>query len=120
MLPQIPRVTGNHPLSDMETIHLLCEVEAYPRPTITWLVRNLATVRVVLSTSRISIYNTSDVYTDGGKPYSNSILVINDVNFKDSGDYLCIARANMHTAVQSDAHRVTVVCKTHQSSIQRE
>ena len=114
MFPKVPEITGNHMFTDNETINLLCRVESYPQPSIVWLFRSSTTTRVILTTSRISISQT-EFHIENGRPYSSYALVVDEVNTKDNGDYLCTVNAAMDTGssrhsttVQTSAHTVTI------------
>ena len=110
MLPKVPEITGSYSFSNEEVLYLRCQVEAYPQPSVVWIIRNPTTMRIVVPTARVSVASTP-LTINNGNPYSRSELNINGVNSKDGGDYLCTATADRYSLVQSSTHTVTIVCK---------
>ena len=66
-------------------ITLICAVLARPKPTITWLKRDTGELRLLMNSSRILVSTTYDEHTFTHR----SILVIQDAQEADSGEYLC-------------------------------
>ena len=111
VLPSVSEISGSVMFSSEQTISLSCQVEAYPQPTIIWAFKTDTITQNVLYTSRISVLST-DLTVEEGHPYSRSQLIINNVNYNDNGDYLCIATAaDKNSTAQSRAHSITVTSK---------
>ena len=122
VLPRVTDMTGNYSFSNEETLHVWCRVEAYPQPSLVWIVRNSRTMRRILPSTRASIGSTFFII-DSGNPYSRSELTIDNVNSDDSGEYICAATADRYSLIRSGSHPVTVICKfflTCKCSVDRE
>jgi hypothetical protein len=103
-------MTGSYSFSREETLHVWCRVEAYPQPSLVWMVRNRSTMRRILPTTRASVGSTLFMI-DSETPYSRSELTIDNVNSDDDGEYICAATADRYSFVRSGSHSVTVICK---------
>ena len=85
-------------------------MEAYPQPSLVWIVRYSTTMRRLLPTTRTSL--GSIIFSvDNGNPYTRSELTIDNLNLSDGGDYICAATADKYSFVRSSAHSITVICK---------
>lgn len=78
-------ITGSNTAIEGKAITLICAVVVSPKPTITWLKRNTEELRLLRNSSRISVNNSYNghIFTH------HSILVIQDAQEADSGEYLC-------------------------------
>lgn len=78
-------ITGSNTAVEGAALTLICVVVVSPKPTVTWLKRNVGELRLLMNSSRISV---SSIY-DGHTFTHRSVLVIQDAHEADSGEYLC-------------------------------
>ena len=110
VLPKVTDMTGNYSFSNEETLHVWCRIEAYPQPSLAWIIRKFKTIRRILPTTRASVGSPFFII-DSGNPYLRSQLTIDNVNPDDSGEYICAATADRYSLVRSGSYPVTVICK---------
>ena len=91
-------------VSELETALLLCRVLANPKPTFTWLKRETGELRVLTNTSRVLISTNQEAAM-----YSHqSMMVIENAQATDSGEYLCEVENSVSTSVDLSSILVTV------------
>ena len=100
-------------VSELETALLRCQVLANPKPTFMWLKRETRELRVLTNTSRVSIYTNQEATM-----YSHqSMMVIDNAQASDSGEYLCEVENSVSTSVALSSILVTINGETEITSI---
>lgn len=83
MLDHRPKVASNVGSS---SVHLLCQVQAYPRPNFEWSLRDMP---IIGGDSKYEMNVTSITNAANGNDIYQGMLRINDVKDSDYGDYAC-------------------------------
>lgn len=74
-------------ISESDILWLMCDVRAYPTPTVSWIKSSSTESTVILNGTRTEI--TVELLIVDNYPVTRSTLIITNARVTDSGNYIC-------------------------------